>query len=64
MICESVARSFLQPRDDEEGSLHTKFCAQPCAEYVLKALLSAHREQLGPNMAALLQQVSSQSPRH
>lgn len=34
---------------------------QPSAEYVLKALLSAHREQLGPDMATLLQQVSSRS---
>lgn len=57
-----VSRAFF-PRIPETMKISlTRICTQPCAEYVLKALLSAHREQLGPNMAALLQQVSSRSP--
>ncbi|TKA55315.1 hypothetical protein B0A53_02239 [Rhodotorula sp. CCFEE 5036] len=44
---------------NEEEQDRWEYDLRPCAEYVLKALLSAHREQLGPNMAALLQQVST-----
>ncbi|POY71320.1 hypothetical protein BMF94_5632 [Rhodotorula taiwanensis] len=44
---------------NEEEQDRWEFDLRPCAEYVLKALLSAHREQLGPNMASLLQQVST-----
>ncbi|GAA5826975.1 hypothetical protein JCM11251_002187 [Rhodosporidiobolus azoricus] len=43
---------------NEEEMERWEFELRPCAEFVLKALLSAFREELGPNMAALLQQVS------
>ncbi|GAA5891120.1 hypothetical protein JCM6882_006430 [Rhodosporidiobolus microsporus] len=43
---------------NEEEMERWEFELRPCAEHVLKALLSAFREELGPNMAALLQQVS------
>ncbi|BGP52842.1 hypothetical protein JCM8202v2_000399 [Rhodotorula sphaerocarpa] len=41
---------------NEEEQDRWEFDLRPSAEYVLKALLSAHREQLGPDMATLLQQ--------
>ncbi|GAA5866359.1 hypothetical protein JCM3774_006631 [Rhodotorula dairenensis] len=44
---------------NEEEQDRWEYDLRPCAEYVLKALLSAHRELLGPNMAALLHQVST-----
>ncbi|GAA5991993.1 hypothetical protein JCM10908_000686 [Rhodotorula pacifica] len=44
---------------NEEEQDRWEFDLRPCAEYVLKALLSAHKEQLGPDMAALLQRVST-----
>ncbi|GAA6036573.1 hypothetical protein JCM8097_001232 [Rhodosporidiobolus ruineniae] len=44
---------------NEEEMERWEFELRPCAEHVLKALLSAYREELGPSMAALLQQVST-----
>ncbi|GJN91530.1 hypothetical protein Rhopal_004553-T1 [Rhodotorula paludigena] len=44
---------------NEEEMDRWEFELRPCAEYVLKALLSAYREELGPSMAAFLQQVST-----
>ncbi|CEQ38881.1 SPOSA6832_00361, partial [Sporobolomyces salmonicolor] len=44
---------------NEEEMERWEFELRPCAEFVLKALLSAYRDELGPSMAALLQQVST-----
>ncbi|GAA5857039.1 hypothetical protein JCM8547_007927 [Rhodosporidiobolus lusitaniae] len=44
---------------NEEEMERWEFELRPCAEFVLKALLSAFRDELGPSMAALLQRVSS-----
>ncbi|GAA5889895.1 hypothetical protein JCM5296_003642 [Sporobolomyces johnsonii] len=44
---------------NEEEMERWEFELRPCAEFVLKALLSAYRDELGPSMTALLQQVST-----
>ncbi|GAA5932542.1 hypothetical protein JCM3775_005950 [Rhodotorula graminis] len=44
---------------NEEEAERWEFELRPCAEYVLRALLSAFRDELGPSIAGLLQQVSA-----
>ncbi|BGP36629.1 hypothetical protein JCM10449v2_000530 [Rhodotorula kratochvilovae] len=44
---------------NEEEAERWEFELRPCAEYVLKALLSAFRDKLGPRIAGLLEQVSA-----
>ncbi|GAA6004411.1 hypothetical protein JCM10207_000715 [Rhodosporidiobolus poonsookiae] len=44
---------------NEEEMERWEFELRPCAEFVLKALLSAFREELGPIMARLLNEVST-----
>lgn len=46
---------------NEEEMDRWEFELRPCAEFVLKALLSAFKEELGPSMAGLLEQVSGAS---
>ncbi|GAA5972295.1 hypothetical protein JCM11641_002396 [Rhodosporidiobolus odoratus] len=44
---------------NEEEMERWEFELRPCAEHVLKALLSVYRDQLAPSMAGFLQQVSA-----
>ncbi|GAA6047821.1 hypothetical protein JCM3770_004659 [Rhodotorula araucariae] len=44
---------------NEEEAERWEFELRPCAEHVLKALLSAFRDELGPSIAGLLRQVST-----
>ncbi|BGP12651.1 hypothetical protein JCM10213v2_000568 [Rhodosporidiobolus nylandii] len=43
---------------NEEEMERWEFELRPCAEFVMKALLSAYRDELGPKMVEYLQQVS------
>ncbi|TNY19776.1 armadillo-type protein [Rhodotorula diobovata] len=44
---------------NEEEAERWEFELRPCAEYVLRALLAAFKDELGPSVAGLLQRVSA-----